>query len=153
MDRGTSSFKRLIGMKTFPFRVSKWLWFGIPICLGIGILCACCKPLIRNDISGVYIRSYDGVVDTIVLNANGTFQQTITYKKEGPWIKSGSWELDWQVVHFDYLYYAFDYDSVKHKPFIVIPPEQFATATLWVEKDKLLKDPIFPIWFKQPKNK
>jgi len=153
MDRGTTSFKRLIGMKTYLFRMSKWLLPVIPLCLSIGILCASCKPLIRNDICGVYIRSYGGVVDTVVLNANGTFQQTITYKKEGPWIKSGSWKLDWQVVHFDSFYSAFDYDTAKRKPVILIPPEPFSEETLWVEKHKLLKDPIFPIWFKQTKNK
>jgi hypothetical protein len=87
-------------MKTFPFRVSKWLWLDIPLCLGIGIFYLCCKPLTSKEISGVYVCSYNGVIDTVILNANGTFQQTITYKEEGPWIRSGSWKLDWQVVHF-----------------------------------------------------
>ena len=137
-------------MRAYHFRWSKWLRLFLALCGCIAILIEVCRPITSRDISGVYIRSSQGVVDTIILATNGSFQQTITYKNEGPWTKNGSWIFDYDVVRFDTFYSAFNFDSVKPEVLITIPPEPFSMEVLSVEKGKLIKNSIFPIWFKQP---
>jgi hypothetical protein len=106
-----------------------------------------CDPatITRTDVSGVYSRQKDGVIDTLVLNTNGDFQQTITYTNGGKWTRSGSWEISNQVVNLGASYSAFDFE---HKT-IVIPPKAFSMQTLLIEKDSLVVNRYEPIWFKK----
>jgi len=149
MGMGTMLVKRLIGMNLFRFKASKLLRIALAGGAVIAIFCIFCRPASSTDISGVYIRSRDGVVDTLILATNGTFQQTITYGNESPWTKNGLWTLNYQVVQFNTFYEAFDFEAAKGT-FKLIPPESYAMETLWVERGKLVKDQVFPIWFKQP---
>ena len=136
-------------MKTYLFRSSRHLWLCFFVLISPAVLLEGCKRITSADISGIYRRSNDGVIDTVVLETNGTFQQTITSASGGPWIKSGSWKFGGQVVEFSEFYEAFTYDTVKRHAVIVIPPESGASEVLWVEEGKLLKNSVEPIWLKQ----
>ncbi|MEO6035080.1 MAG: hypothetical protein ABIQ35_07490 [Verrucomicrobiota bacterium] len=138
-------------MKTYFFRQPKFQ--GIALCAGIWILFSGCKPITKIDIAGAYTRSSNGIVDTLILAKNGTFQQTITFTNGAQWTKSGSWVFDYQIVTFDGFYSAFDVDPLKHKVFVVIPPKPFSNEILWVEKDSLLKESEQPRWMKQTAKK
>ena len=143
------SFGQNLRMKVYPIGFLNWKRFAFGLCSAIAIVLAGCKPVTSWDISGVYTRSSNGVVDTIVLATNGTFQQTITYTNGVRWAKSGSWVFDFEVVKFDGFYSAFDVDPFKHTVFIVIPPKPYSNETLWVKRGTLLKDSEQPIWIKQ----
>src|SRR5438045_4073415 len=117
-------------MKAYPFRLANWQGFTFALFSAFGIVLAGCKPITSVDISGVYARSSNGVIDTIVLATNGTFHQTITYTNGGQWTNSGSWAFDYDVVKFDVFYSAFDVDPFKHSAFIVIPPKPYSMETL-----------------------
>jgi len=142
------SAKRLIGMKTYHFRPSDRLVLGFTLFAIVGILLAGCKPPTDMNIAGVYIRSSDGVVDTMSLATNGYFEQTITFTNGGPWFKSGTWKFSGEVVELDTFYSVFDVDPLKHIAFVVVPPKS-RSEVLWVGKGKLIKDSEQPIWFKQ----
>jgi hypothetical protein len=107
----------------------------------------------QREISGVYVYSQDGVVDTIVLNTNGTFDQTITTTNAGPWILHGSWKLNPETVDFDPFYEAFDINRANGAD-KVIPPRKFSTSFLWIQKGRLQMDvsETFPVWKKQTPN-
>jgi hypothetical protein len=97
------------------------------------------------DVAGVYLRTGSGVRDTLVLNTNGHFQQYVTYTNGGKWAVTGMWTFKYEVVDLDRCYAAFDFE---HKT-IIIPPELLAMQTLWVEKNKLMKNQYEPMWIRQ----
>jgi hypothetical protein len=139
----------LIGMKTYPFEISKPLWRAVTLIAVLGMIFTGCKRVTSNDISGVYTRGSNGVVDTILLATNGTFQQTITFTNGQQWSKTGSWIFAGETVEFDTFYSAFEVPDFKYSANIVIPPKSYAMQVLWVEKGRLLKNPEDLAWIKR----
>ena len=139
-------------MKKYLFRLAKRLSWYFVVSAATGVLLVSCKRITSADVSGVYIRSSNGVVDTLILVTNGTFQQTITFDGAS-WKGSGSWKFSGEIVEFDKFYSAFEIgpDPNKINAVVVIPPKLGTMEFLWVEEGKLLKNSIQPIWFKQPK--
>ena len=134
-----------------PLRLSIQLHIKIVALIISAALLAGCNRITSVDISGVYSRSGDGVVDTLTLATNGTFQQKITFTGGGVWTNNGSWTFSGQVVTFDQIYEAFEIKPDPSKVYAgpVIPPRPAADEVLWVEKGRLLKNSVEPIWLKQ----
>ncbi len=149
MDLDTTLAKYSIGMKIFSFNRSRCPRLATSVCMGLIILFSGCKPVTTKDISGVYIRSSGGVLDKLVLNENGIFQQTISFTNGDQWSKNGSWLFEREIVKFDGFLSAFDVHPFEHRAFAVIPPKALFDQILWVEKGVLLKDSEQPIWVKQ----
>ena len=126
-------------MKTSPFKCAKLLYYTVTLLSTFGIMSTGCKRITSNDVSGAYIRSSNGVVDTVLLATNGTFQQTITFTNGEHWNKTGSWSFAGETVEFDTFYVAFDVPAFKYSAEVVIPPKPYAMEVLWVEKGRLLK--------------
>jgi hypothetical protein len=138
-------------MKRYPFSTFEHLrlyivLFAIPVVMSGG-----CKRVTSADVCGIYRRSGNGVVDTIILSKTGDFQQTISYTNGGIWTNNGSWKFSVQVVEFDKLYEAFEIDPDPNKigAVVVFPPRLATTEVLWVEKGRLVKNSVQPFWFKQ----
>ena len=150
-DQGTTSDKPLIGMKQYLFKLSKQINSHFIAFAILTILLGGCGRITSADVSGIYRRSRDGVVDTIILAPSGTFQQTITFTNGEMWTNSGSWKFSGQVVEFDKFYEAFEIDPDPNKvdAVMVIPPKLGANEVLWVENGRLLKNSVQPIWSKQ----
>ncbi|HLX68016.1 MAG TPA: hypothetical protein VKV04_00170 [Verrucomicrobiae bacterium] len=129
------------------------LFLALAFCVGTGIIPDGCGPITKEEVSGVYVCSKDGVIDTIVLNTNGTFDQTITTTNAGPWSLRGSWKLNPETVDFEPFYEAFEIERANGAD-KVIPPQKFSTSFLWIQKGTLQMDvsDIFPIWRKQTAN-
>ena len=140
-------------MKKYLFTLRKPFCLGFGLCTAILFFLSGCKPITSMDISGVYIRAANGVVDTLILATNGSSQQTITFTNGGQWTKNSSWKFSGEVVTFDEFYEAFEIDPSKTGnivPILVIPPHPYSTDVLWVEQGKLLKNPEEPIWINRP---
>ena len=114
-----------------------------------GTMAIGCKRVTSNDVSGEYIRASNGIVDTVLLATNGTFQQTITFTNGQHWSKTGSWTFAGETVEFDAFYAAFDVPDFKYSAEAVIPPKAYSMEVLWVEKGRLLKSPEDLPWIKQ----
>jgi hypothetical protein len=112
-----------------------------------------CRPITKEEVSGVYVCSQDGVVDTIVLSTNGTFDQTIITTNAGPWVMHGSWTLNSETVGFEPFYESFDIKRANGAD-KVIPPRKFSWSFLWIQKNRLQLDvsDIFPVWEKHATN-
>ncbi|WP_150107385.1 hypothetical protein [Pedosphaera parvula] len=140
-------------MKRYLSSQSKRFWLGLALCAAVVVLSTGCNRITSLDISGVYVRARDGVVDKIILAANGSFQQTITFTNGGPWTTSGSWKFNGATVELDTFYDTFDIGRYNNKmdAVAVIPPQFFASACfLEVQEGKLLRNSVEPIWIKQP---
>jgi hypothetical protein len=144
-----TSNRYLIGMKTFPINVLKSSASRFALSIACGIIFAACKPVTSIDVSGIYTRATNGVVDTISLATNGTFKQTITFTNGQQWSETGSWNFGGQTVEFDKFYSAFQVPDFKYNAAVVIPPKPLAMQVLWVERGRLLKSHEEPVWVKQ----
>jgi len=145
--------KKSAGRKRYPSSQSKRFWLGLALCAAVAVLSTGCKRITSLDISGVYVRARDGVVDQVILAPNGSFQQTITFTNGGPWTTSGSWKFHGEVVELDAFYDAFDIGHSHNEVdgVAVIPPHFFASACfLEVQEGKLVESSVEPIWIKQP---
>ncbi|MGZ4971299.1 MAG: hypothetical protein ACXWDN_00950 [Limisphaerales bacterium] len=107
-----------------------------------------CSKSTKLEVNGTYIRSDGFVVDTLIIETNGSFQQTVTFNG-AHWVKSGLWKLNGETIEFDRFLMAFDVDTFKHKATNVIPPELVSTEVLLVERGQLEKDSEQPAWLKQ----
>lgn len=130
---------------------AKWAIFALIAAVAVSVLFVCCKPITRADISGVYVRAKDGVSDKIVLAPNGSFQQTVTFTDSRSWKTSGSWKFNGAYAEFDQLYEAFELnpDANKVDAIVTIPPQLLTDMFLEVQKGKLLRNTVEPIWIKQ----
>jgi len=139
-------------MNKYSLMLTRQMHLNLALCAVSSIILTGCKPITSVDISGVYIRSANGVVDTLTLATNGFSQQTVTFTNGGQWTKDRTWKFSGEVVKFDEFYEAFDFapphDGVKIV--VVIPPQPAATMVLWVKNGKLLRNPEEPIWIKRP---
>lgn len=119
----------------------------------MGIVSVGCNPITKEEISGVYVCSQDGVVDTIVLNKSGTFDQTITFSNTGRRTLHGRWTLYSETVTFDSLYESFEINRANGAD-VVIPPQIVSGGFLWIQKGRLQMDvsEVFPVWKKQATN-
>jgi hypothetical protein len=136
-------------MKTFPFKYGKLPWLTVTLFAAFAVTFSGCKRVTSNDVSGEYIRSSNGVVDTVLLATNRTFQQIITFTNGQQWSKTGSWNFAGETVEFDTFYLAFDLPDFKDTPEAVIPPKSGSMAVLWVEKGRLLRNQEDLPWIKQ----
>jgi len=138
-------------MRISPFKNMRTLLYASLLVCAFGGVFIGCKRITSNDVSGVYIRSSNGVADTILLATNGIFHQTITFTNGQQWSKTGSWSFAGEIVEFDTFYLAFDVPDFKYSPEMVIPPKALSMEELWVEKGRLSKRPDDLPWLKQEK--
>jgi len=112
-----------------------------------------CSRVTKDEISGVYICSKDGVVDTIELNTNGSFTQKITFGNEEPWTIHGFWTLNTETVELDRFYLSFDLGN-HLKVIRIIPPHEYSMGVLWIERGQLKRElgETLPFWIKQTNN-
>jgi hypothetical protein len=104
-----------------------------------------CNFSAGKDLSGTYVRNVGGLVDTLVLNTNGSFLQTIAVTNGGNWTRNGTWILKSQVIEFDSFLSAFDFERKT----AIVPPEVVALQSLWVEHGRLAKNEYEPKWVKK----
>lgn len=123
--------------------------YVVTLITAFGVMVIGCKRVTSNDISGVYSRASNGVVDTLLLATNGTFQQTITATNGQQWSKTGSWVFAGETVEFDCFYSAFEVPDFKYSPRIVIPPKNYAMMVVGVERGRLSRNPEDLPWIKQ----
>jgi hypothetical protein len=128
-------------LKASFFKPAKLLGYTASLITAVGMKSTGCKRVTSNDVSGVYTRASNGIVDTVLLATNGTFQQTITFTNGGQRGKTGSWNFAGETVEFDTFYEAFEVPDFKYSAEAVIPPKPYAMQVLWVEKGRLLKNP------------
>lgn len=96
----------------------------------------CSKPTPTN-IAGAYARSDGPLVETIVLNTNGTFDQTVAYSDGQSFKVSDRWTNDFRQVQFTRLYVTRDVELSK----VLSPPElRYGVNFMW-ENGVLAKNP------------
>ena len=83
--------------------------------LGVG---GCGQPT-ATMIAGAYARADGPLVETIVLNTNGMFDQTVTYSDGQSFKVSDRWTNRYHQVKFTRLYITRDVEASK----VLSPPE------------------------------
>lgn len=67
-------------------------WVGLSLC---GILLGCGKPISKSDLPGVYQADYGFATDTLRIEPDGHFTQTIKVKADGKTATTrGTWRFD-----------------------------------------------------------
>jgi hypothetical protein len=103
----------------------------------IAIASAGCSKPTPAKIAGTYTRTDGPLVETIVLNTNGTFDQTIVHSGGQNFNVSDRWTNDHHQVQFTRLYITRDVESSK----VLSPPElRYGVNFIW-EKGVLAKNP------------
>ncbi len=81
-----------------------------------------------KDVVGTYSGSLNGVTETLVLRADGTFSQNLTLPSGQKTNSSGSWSLEYKAVTFD-RYLKF-YDGEKNGAFAE-PTQVYGSIYRW----------------------
>lgn len=109
----------------------------LAIVVMITIFTAGCGKPTPAKIAGTYVRTDGPLVETIVLNTNGTFDQTVAYS-DGQLLKvSSRWTNDHRQVQFTRLYVTRDVESSK----VLSPAElRYGVNFMW-EQGVLARNP------------
>jgi hypothetical protein len=105
------------------------------VALLIIVAAGCGKPT-PSMMGGVYSRTDASLVESITLNKNGTFDQTVTYSDGQRFKVSDQWISEYRKLQFKRLYITRDVESSK----ILSPPElRYGVNFVW-ERGVLVKD-------------
>ena len=112
-----------------------------------GILLSGCgpdSPNGGNPIDGKYVRVRFGVSDTIVINADGSFRQDVTYTNGSAWSTNGTWQVNNRAVSLFGSYQSYD----GEKQAVIIPPREIGGRIFVIEKDTLFGQEVEPPWIR-----
>lgn len=153
VDSGAKLLEVSPSMKISLLKRLARLRLALVYCVVMEIISVGCKPITKEEVSGVYVCAQNGVVDTIVLNTNGTFDQTVMTTNAGPWTIRGSWTFNSETVSFDSFYESFEIARANGAD-KVIPPHRVSMGFLWIRQGRLQLDvsETFPIWERQTTN-
>lgn len=63
--------------------------------LAIALLAGCSSHYSVSDLAGKYVFSHDGLVDTVVLDATGTYSESYRSKNGQAGRQEGTWNLEY----------------------------------------------------------
>ena len=75
-------------------------WLGVIL---IGVLSGCGKPITKSDMPGTYLADFGFAMDTLTVNPDSHFVQTIKVKADGKVATAnGTWRFDQKdgTIHF-----------------------------------------------------
>lgn len=103
----------------------------------IAMAIAGCSEPTPSMIAGTYTRTEGPLVETIVLNTDGTFYQTVVYSGAQNFKVSDRWTNNYHRVQFTRLYVTRDIESSK----VLSPPDlRYYVNFVW-GKGVLAKNP------------
>lgn len=127
-------------MKQYQFKVQMIFW-SFAFVLMAAFLSGC-GPLDQKRIAGRYTRRHMGITDSLLLNQDGTFQQSIGDGNGATWNISGSWKVINRVIQLDKCYLSFD----DEKQINIVPPMIVYSCTFSISGDDLIRTKLQPPW-------